>query len=673
MEGIQAFFSDGTPSFRSPSFVKPNDILTVRLRAPKNLRIPPLLLSDVMEIEMKPERESERFSYYACELTVPEQRVKYGFKVVHDDRIYYYTRTGIKDYFDWDDSFDVFPGFFIPKWALGSVIYQIFTDRFFNGGKGNDVHPNEYYYAGRSVERVYDWNAPVDNLDVARFYGGDIPGIRKKLDYLQELGVDTIYLNPVFVSPSNHKYDCQDYDHIDPHLTTIVKDVGSEGVYGNNRYVIRTTLEENLEASNACFAEFCEDVHKRGMHIILDGVFNHCGSFNKWMDRDGYYSGNTGVEAGAYNSKESRYRSFFRFANQDDPNSYEGWWGFDTLPKLNYEESEELCEYICNIGKKWVSPPYNVDGWRLDVAADLGHSEEFNHKFWKRFRKAVKEANPNAIILAEHYGNPSAWLRGDEWDTIMNYDEFMEPITWFLTGMEKHGDEYKSFMLNNTDALVGALFGNMRFFTAGSLYCAMNELSNHDHSRFLTRTNRYVGRVANLGAEAASRDIHPEVFAEAVVFQMTWPGNPTIYYGDEAGQVGFTDPDSRRTYPWGHEDRKLIALHKELTSIRRNNPMLRTGSVKMLTTEYGMFSFARFDEENVIITIINNNDCEKDVTVSLESIDIDVYAMVTLLISDVNGFRPESRFIYPENGQFTFHMGVHSAVLLKNFWDAGGK
>jgi alpha-glucosidase len=667
MDPLKAFFSDETAVFRDPVFVKPNDMITIRLRAPLGLRIAPVLLNEYSEITMDLESENSRFSYYVCKMRVPEHNTHYGFKVVFDDRVYYYTRTGVKDFYDWGDCFDILPGFSIPDWAWGSIMYQIFPDRFCNGGKMNDVVNAEYYYAGRSVEHVYDWNAPVANLDVARFYGGDIPGIMKKLDYLQDLGVETIYLNPIFVSPSNHKYDCQDYDHIDPHLTVIAKDVGAPGVFGNNRYVIRTTLPENLEASDAYFASFCEEVHRRGMHIILDGVFNHCGSFNKWMDREGYYSANTAEESGAYNSPDSKYRDFFRFANPSDPNSYEGWWGFDTLPKLNYEGSEELCEYICRIGAKWVSAPYNVDGWRLDVAADLGHSSEFNHKFWKRFRKAVKEANPNAIILAEHYGDPTSWLMGDEWDSIMNYDAFMEPITWFLTGMDKHSDEYKDFMLNNTDALMGGLFSSMRRFSIGSLYSAMNELSNHDHSRFLTRTNHYVGRVAQLGADAASRDIHPEVFAEAVVFQMTWPGCPTIYYGDEAGLCGFTDPDNRRTYPWGRENKTLLTLHKELCIIRKHNPFLRTGSLMPLVQEYGLFGFARFDRSNVIVTLINNNDSDKDVHVSLEEIDIDVPAMVPLISTHMYGISFEATIYHVVDHSFDIRMTAHSSVILKSF------
>lgn len=172
------------------------------------------------------------------------------------------------------------------------------------------------------------------------------------------------------------------------------------------------------------------------MRVILDGVFNHCGSFNKWIDRERIYEQQPEYPKGAYVSGESPYRKFFRFHDERKEawpynKSYDGWWGHDTLPKLSYEDSPELEQYIMDIGKKWVSPPYNADGWRLDVAADLGCSNEYNHMFWKRFRKEVKEANPEALILAEHYGDPGEWLQGDEWDSVMNYDAFMEPLTWF--------------------------------------------------------------------------------------------------------------------------------------------------------------------------------------------------------------------------------------------------
>ncbi len=238
------------------------------------------------------------------------------------------------------------------------------------------------------------------------------------------------------------------------------------------------------------------------------------------------------------------------------------------MPKLDYEDSPQLGQIIMDIGRKWVSPPYNVNGWRLDVAADLGFSNEYNH-IWKRFRKEVKDANPDSIILAEHYGDPQDWLQGDEWDSVMNYDAFMEPLTWFLTGMEKHSDEYRPDLCGNADNFVGAMRHFMASMLTPSLQVAMNELSNHDHSRFLTRTNHKAGRVAQLGTEAAEKDVNKAILREAVIMQMTWIGAPTIYYGDEAGLCGFTDPDNRRTFPWGNEDKELQAFHKEVIRIHK--------------------------------------------------------------------------------------------------------
>ena len=162
-------------------------------------------------------------------------------------------------------------------------------------------------------------------------------------------------------------------------------------------------------------------------------------TFNKWLDREKIYDRDPSYKKGAFLTDKSPYRDFFHFyegGEWPDNTCYDSWWSNDTLPKLNYEDSAELENYILRIAKKWVSPPYNVDGWRLDVAADLGHSSEYNHRFWKKFRDTVKAANPDAIILAEHYGDPSSWLDGTQWDTVMNYDAFMEPLGWFLTGME---------------------------------------------------------------------------------------------------------------------------------------------------------------------------------------------------------------------------------------------
>ena len=209
------------------------------------------------------------------------------------------------------------------------------------------------------------------------------------------------------------------------------------------------------------------------------------------------------------------------------------------------------------------------------MAADLGLTPEFNHLFWKEFRRRVKAVNPDVLIIAEHYGNPAPWLGGDEWDTVMNYDAFMDPLSFFLTGVEKHSDYRRDDLYQNGMAFFGTIFEAMSHMPTPSVYCAMDELDNHDHSRFMTRTNGRIGRLNTVGGEAADEDIHPEVFREAAVIQMTWPGAPTIYYGDEAGLTGWTDPDNRRTYPWGHEDEALIEFYRALAKLRAGLPVLR--------------------------------------------------------------------------------------------------
>lgn len=370
------------------------------------------------------------------------------------------------------------------------------------------------------------------------------------------------------------------------------------------------------------------------------------------MDRERIYEKQEGYPKGAYVSADSPYRNFFSFNDPDkwpyNP-TYDGWWAHDTLPKLNYEGSRELYDYILHVGQKWVSAPYNVDGWRLDVAADLGHSNEFNHQFWKDFRKAVKEANPNAIILAEHYGNPEGWLKGDEWDTVMNYDAFMEPLTWFLTGMEKHSDEYREDLYGNSDAFIGAMKTHMRALHMSALQIAMNELSNHDHSRFLTRTNHRVGRISYAGAEAASEGVNTAVMREAVAIQMTWPGAPTVYYGDEAGLCGFTDPDNRRSYPWGREDYQMIDFHKAMIRIHRKYEILKTGSLAFLWNDYQGLAYARFSREEQIIVIINNRQEDREVEIPLWQAGISRLGDVKLqriMVSDKDNFtEQEEEFV----------------------------
>ena len=671
-----ALFCDGTEGYVYPPEPKESELVTFRFRTAKDDVDRVGLVTSADTYVMEKECTQGEFDYYTFETRLGEEPFRYCFEVQSGTEKYYYGRCGISreilEYYN----FVVVPGFSTPDWAKGAVMYQIFTDRFYNGDKSNDVETNEYYYIGDYSQRVTNWDKYPANMGVREFYGGDLQGVMDKLDYLQDLGVEVVYFNPLFVSPSNHKYDIQDYDYIDPHYGKIVDDGGEvlpNGVTDNSqatKYKKRTTDLKNLEASNELFIKLVEELHRRGMKVILDGVFNHCGSFNKWMDRERIYEGEEDYEPGAYVSADSPYRSYFRFFKEGPENwpyngNYDGWWGHDTLPKLNYEDSVKLENYILYIGRKWVSPPYNVDGWRLDVAADLGRSNEYNHEFWQKFRRAVKDANPNALILAEHYGDPSDWLKGDEWDTVMNYDAFMEPVTWFLTGMEKHSDKAREELLGNIDNFIGSMAHHMSNMLTPSLQVAMNELSNHDHSRFLTRTNHMVGRVEHLGPEAANEYVNKAVMREAVVMQMTWVGAPTVYYGDEAGVCGFTDPDNRRTYPWGHEDQELIAFHKEAIRIHKEHPALKTGSLKILGGEENILSYARFKGHDRIIVVINNRSERAEVKVPVWEAEIPIKCrMKRLLYSYKDGYTTEYEEYLVEDGEVVANMGPHSALVL---------
>lgn len=671
-----ALFSDATKQYRIPAEPMQGDVVTVKFRTAKANVDYVYVICDGERTQMTVTESDEMFDYYSAQLPpIHKDSVEYYFEIVAGTAICYYNKFGVQTENNPTYNFNIMPGFKTPDWAKGAVFYQIFVDRFCNGDISNDVVDNEYYYIGDTVKQVKDWNENPKEMDIRNFYGGDLQGVMNKLDYLQDLGVEVLYLNPIFVSPSNHKYDIQDYDYVDPHYGRIVDDAGEclkngDTVNKNStRYVNRVTNKANLEASNELFCRLVEEIHRRGMKIILDGVFNHCGSFNKWLDRECLYENQEGYEPGAYPSAQSPYRSFFKFFDENAwpyNINYDGWWGHDTLPKLNYEESPALYEYILRIAKKWVSPPYNVDGWRLDVAADLGHSEGFNHQFWRDFRNVVKEANPNAIILAEHYGDPYNWLQGDQWDTVMNYDAFMEPITWFLTGVDKHSDEFRGDLLGNPDAFMGAMKHHMSRFHQQSLEVAMNELSNHDHSRFLTRTNRRVGRLHTLGAEAANENINKGVFREAVVFQMTWPGAPTVYYGDEAGVCGWTDPDNRRTYPWYHEDKDLILFHRDIIRIHKENEVLKRGSLMFLHAQHKLFAYARFDRENQIVVVLNNNYEDVDVRLDVNRIGImNGCVLRQLMLTTEDSYILEPRTHVVENNQLYLSMPKISAIVLR--------
>lgn len=658
-------YSDETAQFRTPPEPLSTDAVEIRLRAGAGMFSAAFLCTEEREYCMEAGETDGLFTIYRSTLPPSAGHTAYYFRLQYGEQLAYYTKYGYFREYQQEGWFRILRDFQTPDWAKGAVTYQIFTDRFCNGDRENDVQTNEYFYLERMVQREEDWAALPSDADMHRFYGGDLQGVMDKLDYLRELGVEVIYFNPIFVSPSNHKYDAQDYAHIDPHLGKIVKKEGhilreGETNAAASCYISRTTDAENLAASDALFAELVRRAHEKGIRILIDGVFNHCGSFHKWMDREGLYEA---AGKGAFAHPDSPYREYFYW--QAD-GTYEGWWGHSNHPKLNLEHNEALRREILGIAEKWLQPPYDVDGWRVDVAADIGKTEAFNHQFWRTFRQTIKAISPEKLLLAEHYGDASAWLGGDEWDTIMNYDAFMEPVTWFLTGVSKHSTERRDDLYNNADAFWGTMAYQMGKLPMQALQTAMNELSNHDHSRFLTRTNRRIGRLHTEGAQAATEGIEPAVMREAVLLQMTWIGSPTIYYGDEAGVVGWTDPDNRRTYPWGREDMEMLAFHKKAIAVRKENPVCRGGSLKQLYGKNGVIGYGRFDAAEKLVVVLNNAAEAQRVSIPVWQIGVQPEGMFrNLLTTTQEGFTDLPLLYAVEQGEAVLLLPPKSGMILK--------
>ena len=642
----EAIFSDETQSYVNPSEPGAYDNISICIRVAKDDvdRVEILHGKNYSEATLLRKYHSDYyFDYYKIFTDISNVVFRYVFRISKGKETVYYDRVGVSDGIRVFQGFEIIPDFKTPDWAKGAIMYQIFVDRFCRGDSSNDVLDDEYIYLGVPCTRTTDWYEYPSNFDVGYFYGGDLQGVMNKLDYLKSLGVEAIYFNPIFVSPSNHKYDTQDYEHIDPHYAKIVNDGGelvdpeAEDNLKATKYIIRTTDKENLEASDRFFANFVDIAHQKGIRIILDGVFNHCGSFHKWLDKEFIYKNAKGYPKGAFHGVDSPYRSYFRF--YEDTDSYDGWWGHSTLPKLFYENSDKLVSEILAIARKWISPPYNVDGWRLDVAADLGHSEEFNHRFWTKFRKEVKKINPDAIILAEHYGDPYPWLNGKQWDTVMNYDAFMEPVSFFLTGMEKHSEAFYAEKRGD-----GKLFWHTLLYAKARMpmpayMCSMNELSNHDHSRFLTRTNMKVGRLHTVGSKAANEGVDVSVFRQAVIMQMTLQGAPTIYYGDEVGVCGWTDPDNRRSFPWGKEDWNILEFHKYAINLHKRHKSLRYGSLIPILGEKDLIAYIRAvkDEQILVVIYTGSEEIEVDIPVWLMGLK-NKDSLVRVMLSDETSY-----------------------------------
>ncbi|GEM45687.1 alpha-amylase family glycosyl hydrolase [Deinococcus cellulosilyticus] len=462
------------------------------------------------------------------------------------------------------------PDFKVPDWAKDAVYYYIFPERFRNGDKANDPKVGVDTYLDQQIEIHDNWNeAPFlpnsgDGSDTVYnndFFGGDLRGIIEKLDDLKDLGVNTLYLNPIFEAPSNHKYDTADYLHIDNNFGT-----------------------------NAEFQELTRESAKRGMRVILDTSLNHTGSDSIYFDRYGKYP-----ETGAFEKEQIRtdspYTDFYTFnpggATADQ--KYAGWVGVSSLPELKESDAWKDYAYRADnaITRYWLRQ--GASGWRMDVAPWVSDS------FWQEWRKTVKAENPDALTVAETWFNASKHFLGDQFDSTMNYI-FRNTVLDYAAG-GKASELYQNLELMREE------------YPPQAFYALMNLLSTHDAARALHKFGYTSETTPQDTIDTAKKRLKL-----AVLFQMTYPGAPAIYYGDEVGVTGGEDPKNRGTYPWedvgGKPDLALREDFKKLIALRNQNPVLRSGtlSAPLLLDDHVVVLLRELDSKAVLVGL--NNDTQ---------------------------------------------------------------
>ncbi|MFS8612561.1 MAG: alpha amylase N-terminal ig-like domain-containing protein [Planifilum fulgidum] len=491
-----------------------------------------------------------------------------------------------------------------PDWFKLGITYQIFPDRFYDGDPSNNRAADDRGSRGDAPIEHRKWGQLPDNPDLSDlpgydgdgiwsndFYGGDLAGIRKKLDYLESLGVKTLYLNPIFEATSNHKYDTADYERIDR-------------MFG--------TKEE--------FELLAREAKKRGMHIVLDGVFNHVGDDSKYFDRYGKWSDpeNRPEEIGAWWAwklkKEGKWKEHYAspwesWFHINDDGSYEGWWGYDSLPVIRAPEGSELnvksfADFIIrndnSITRRWIRA--GASGWRLDVAPEVARD------FWQALRAHLKgdqrgDLNPpngEPILITENWNDATYDLLGDTFDSTMNY-RFRNAVIAFMLDEPFDDTDVRHRPIDAAE-LDNRLMDIYESYPREAFYAMMNLMGSHDTMRMM----KVYGDVEKDHplTPAEQKGWSDERVAEAnrlarqrvkltALLQMTYPGSPTIYYGDEAGLTGFDDPDDRRTYPWDNPDTDLLEHYRRLARIRQQHPVLITGDLTTLHAEGDTYVFGR--------------------------------------------------------------------------------
>ena len=457
----------------------------------------------------------------------------------------------------------------LPDWYTDGIMYQIFPDRFC---RGSHEHYTPAYFEKSMLHGCWDdtphyFRNADGSIDYWDFFGGNLQGIIDKLDYLQSLHVSVLYLNPIFESRSNHKYDTGDYMKISPEF-------GDE----------------------ALFKKLCVEAKKRGIHIILDGVFSHTGDDSRYFNKYGHYD-----TLGAAHSPDSPWYEWYRFTNW--PEVYESWWGVRSMPNVE-EMTPSYQDFIYrdkdSVVRHWLKA--GASGFRLDVADELPDA------FIEGLKSALTDTKEDAVLIGEvwedasrkvAYGKLRRYFWGHELDAVMNYP-FRDAMTRFMTGGASSREISRLMM---------SLYENYpRFAFKGN----MNLIGSHDRTRILTLlgdapTLSKESEKENYHLSASQYDLAIKRLKVLSLIQMTFPGVPCIYYGDEAGCQGYEDPFNRGTYPWGHEDKTLLDWYKQITQLRAENLVFAKGSWYPLPSEDDLFVYVRVFRDETVLCLFNRS------------------------------------------------------------------
>jgi len=482
-------------------------------------------------------------------------RNNYRFLLLTAEGDWWLTAAGMMRYTPTDAmDFRILAHYHSPTWVHDTVFYQIFPDRFADGDPSNNVRDHEYECYGKPVVARPWGEIPrsIREAGAVEFFGGDLWGIIQHLDYLQDLGINALYLTPVFTSPSNHKYDTVDYRHVDAHFG------GDEALIA-----LRNALDE------------------RDMRLMLDFVPNHCSSEHPWF-----------LAAQAdLNAPSAEFFTFYQW-----PDEYETWLGVRSLPKLNYRSlrlREQMYAGEDSIARHWLKPPFRIDGWRVDVANMLARQgdSQLEHKVGRGLRRAIKSIAPQAYLIGENWYDGSPQLQGDELDATMNYRGFSVPLQQWLAGFDA-SLAWRPGMQDPHMLPTAALADQWRAFIAAIPWQIaaqqFNLLGSHDTRRIQTV----------VGEDEALERI-------AAMLLFTFPGTPSVYYGDEIGIGGGGDPDNRRCMIWDQRawDSGRRAFYRQCTHLRRSSPALRHGGFQILYAAGETLAFMREAPEERLVVV----------------------------------------------------------------------